>query len=627
MSSWNLAESRELYNVERWSEGCFDVNQDGEMMLVAGPDGAGISLYRLAKDLIARGFALPVLVRFPDILKQRVKRLCEAFALAMENEGYHAQYTLIYPIKVNQQRSVVEAIVHTGQTGIEAGSKSEMMAILALSPPDGSIVICNGYKDREYVRLALIGQELGLKTYIVIEKVSELELIVQEAADLNLVPRLGIRVRLASVGKGKWVDSGGEKSKFGLNAAQIIHVIRCIEEQGLLGSLQLMHFHVGSQIPDIHDIQKILSEAARFYAELRALGAPIGIVNAGGGLGVDYEGMLSSRPFSRNYSVEEYATNIIYEFKEICNALDLPHPDIVTETGRAITAHHGVLITNIVDMEPVSESATVRPASADDPEIIQDLWYQLNNINQSSPLEAYHNALHWLNEVHVMFSYGVIDLEQRARAEGIIHDICLEVRSLLEADLQARGYLEVLDQINDKLADRYFANFSLFASAPDAWAVDQLFPIVPLNRLQEYPGIRVTLQDLTCDSDGEFKKYVHSQGGETSLPVHPPAPGEPYLFGIFLVGAYQEILGDMHNLFGNTHSVNVQIEGDGEYLLADTFNGDTVQKVLGYVDFNTGTLLETFAKRLESSRFTREQRQIYLQNLRSVLHGYTYLSR
>ncbi len=627
MSSWNIVESRELYNIERWSEGCFDVNEDGEITLVATPGGVGISLYRLAKDLMGRGFTLPVLVRFPDILKQRVKRLCEAFALAMENEGYDAKYTLIYPIKVNQQRSVVETIVHTGQTGIEAGSKSEMMAIMALSPPDGSIVICNGYKDREYVRLALIGQELGLKTYIVIEKVSELELIVQEAAKLNLVPRLGIRVRLASVGKGKWVDSGGEKSKFGLNAAQIIHVLRCIEDQGLLGSLQLMHFHVGSQIPDIHDIQKILSEAARFYAELRARGAPIVVVNAGGGLGVDYEGMLSSRPFSRNYSVEEYATNIIYEFKEICNAQNLPHPDIVTETGRAVTAHHGVLITNIVDIEPVSDSITVQPASRDDPEIIQDLWYQLNNINQSSPLEAYHNAMHWLNEVHVMFSYGVIDLEQRARAEGIIHDICVAVRSLLEADLYARGYLEVLDQINDKLADRYFANFSLFASAPDAWAVEQLFPIVPLNRLDQHPGSRITLQDLTCDSDGQFKKYVHSRGIETSLPVHAPVPGEPYLFGIFLVGAYQEILGDMHNLFGTTHSANVLVTGDGNYALADTFLGDTVQKVLGYVDFDTGVLLETFKKHLDSSRFSDEQRRVYLDNLRGVLHGYTYLSR
>ncbi|QTA87832.1 biosynthetic arginine decarboxylase [Desulfonema magnum] len=625
MPKWNISQSKKLYNIQNWGENFFDISKDGELTVSPRQEGSGVSLYEIAQDLTDRGFSLPILLRFPDILRQRVKRLCNAFAMAMEKENYHANYTLVYPIKVNQQRSVIETIVNTGQAGLEAGSKSEMMAILALSPPNGVVVICNGYKDREYVRMALIAQKMGLQPYIVVEKTSELKLIVQEADNLNVVPRLGIRVKLASVANGKWQDSGGAKSKFGLNAAQIIDVVNLLRQAGQINSLQLMHFHVGSQIPSIYDIQKILSEAGYFYAELRALGAPIRIVDVGGGLGVDYEGMLSSRPFSKNYTMEEYANNIIYQFKDTCNASDLPQPDIITETGRAITAHSSVLITNIVDIEPVSAVAAICPASDEDPEIIHDLWCQLNNINQASALEVYHNAMYWLNEMHVMFSYGVINLRQRAHAEHLFYSICLKISELLKKNLNSSAHYEALDKLNDNLADKYFANFSLFASAPDAWALGQLFPIVPLHRLNAYPDTRATLHDLTCDSDGRFKQYVHGFGTDTSLPVHSPVENEPYLIGIFLLGAYQEILGDMHNLFGTTHSVNVHITKDNNYTFTDTLKGDTVQKMLDYVNFNTVSILENFQKRLQFNRLNPEQRLACMRELETMLNGYTYL--
>ncbi len=621
---WNTNKSQTLYNIKHWSEGYFDINQNGEITVSPTPKQSAISLYQLAQDLKTQGFSLPILVRFPGILQHRVSSLYNAFHTAMQQENYHANYTAVYPIKVNQQHHVIEAILKTGKTGLEAGSKSELIAVLALAPKN-CIVICNGYKDREYIRLALIGQQMGIHTYLVIEKSSELKLIIEEANNLDVVPRLGIRVKLASIAKGKWQNSGGEKSKFGLNSAQILAIIALISEAGFKNSLQLMHFHIGSQIPNIRDIQKGLSEAGRYYAELRALGVPIHSVDVGGGLGIDYEGMRSRRPCSVNYSIQEYANNVIYEFNEICNTLNLPKPNIITETGRAITAHHAVLITNIIDIEPISDTMTVQSASTTDPDIIQDLWHQLNNINQHSALEVYHNAVYWLNEIHTMFSYGVITLKQRAHAEQLYYAICWQVRDLLQTNPHARAYREVLDELNDKLADKYFGNFSLFQSAPDAWAIDQLFPIVPLHRLNEYPIRRATLQDLTCDSDGQFKNYVSSDGIDTSLPIHTLIPNEPYLIGIFLIGAYQEILGDMHNLFGDTDSVNILMTADGNYELIAPLKGDTVQKMLNYVNFDTNQLLDSYNNSLQNATLSTEQKQLYLQELKTGLENYTYL--
>jgi len=623
----DIAQSRVLYNIENWSEGYFDINEAGEMVVSPIPNQVSISLYKLAQSFAANGLSLPVLVRFPNILHHRVESLCNAFAYAMRIENYHANYTPVYPIKVNQQHHVVKEIISTGQVGLEAGSKAELMAVLALAPPNDGIIICNGYKDREYIRLALIGQQMGLHPYLVIEKASELNLIIAESDNLEIIPRLGIRVRLASIGKGKWQNTGGEKSKFGLNAAQVLEIITCINEAGFIDSFQLMHFHLGSQIPNIRDIQSGLREAARYYAELRALGMPIQTVDVGGGLGIDYDGTRSRGACSINYSIQEYANNVVHEFGDICNTLDLPQPNIITESGRALTAHHAVLITNIIDIESAPGAVQPTPATTAEPTIIQDLWYGFTNLNQRSAIEAYHDAVYWLSEAQTMFTHGILNLTQRAHAEQLYYATCWQVRNLLQTNRHSRAYQEVLDELNEKLADKYFGNFSLFQSVPDAWAIKQLFPILPLHRLNEYPQRRATLQDLTCDSDGQFENYVNNDGVSTSLPVHVPNPAEPYLLGIFLIGAYQEILGDMHNLFGDTYSVNVHIKPDGNYELVAPHEGDTVQTMLHYVNFDTGLLRNTYRKRLQAAPLTAEQRQSYVRELEAGLVGYTYLEK
>ncbi|WP_349649499.1 biosynthetic arginine decarboxylase [Candidatus Parabeggiatoa sp. HSG14] len=625
---WDVAQSRTLYNIEHWSEGYFDINEKGEVTVSPLPKQQTINLYELAQSFTANGLSLPVLVRFPNILHHRVDTLCQAFSYAMQQKDYQAKYTAIYPIKVNQQHHVIKEILSSGQgcVGLEAGSKSELMAVLALAPPNNGIVICNGYKDREYIRLALIGQQIGLCPYLVIEKISELNLIIEESHLLNVIPRLGMRVRLASIGKGKWQNTGGERGKFGLSAAQVQEVISRINEAGFTESLQLMHFHIGSQVANIRDIQKALSEAARYYAELRTLGIPIQTIDVGGGLGIDYDGTRSCMACSINYSIQEYANNVVHEFFSICNALNLPQPDIITESGRAMTAHHAVLVTNVIDVESSPGIVPPTPLSTNEHPLIQDLWHGLTNLSQRSALEAYHDAVYWLSEVYSMFTHGVLSLTQRARAEQLYYATCWQVRTLLQARPHSRTYQEVLDELNEKLVDKYFCNFSLFQSVPDAWAINQLFPIIPLHRLNEYPDRRATLQDLTCDSDGQFKHYVSNNEVDSSLPLHVPNPDESYLLGIFLVGAYQEILGDMHNLFGDTYSVNVHITPSGNYELIAPHEGDTVQTMLNYVNFDTGFLRNTYRKRLQAAySLTKEQRQLYLRELEAGLVGYTYL--
>jgi arginine decarboxylase len=624
---WDITQSKALYNIEHWSDGYFDINPQGEITVSPIPEKPGINLYTLAQNVAAHGLSLPVLVRFPNILHHRVNSLCQAFAQAMQEENYQANYTAVYPIKVNQQHHVVKEILLSGedQVGLEAGSKSELMAVLALAPADGGIVICNGYKDREYIRLALIGQQLGLRIYLVIEKASELKLIIEESRHLNVTPRLGMRVRLSSIGQGKWQNTGGEKGKFGLSAAQVLEIITRLNEANLIDSLQLMHFHIGSQVANVRDIQKALNEAARYYAQLRSLGAPIQTIDVGGGLGIDYDGTRSRTACSINYSIQEYANNVVHELRSICEALDLPYPDIITESGRAMTAHHAVLLTNVTDVELAPGNEQPEPATEEDPTLIQDLWYGLTDMTQHSALEAYHDAVYWLDEAHTMFTHGVLNLRQRAHAEQLYYAICWRVRELLQNLSYSRAYREVLDELNEKLADKYFCNFSLFQSVPDAWAIDQLFPILPLHRLKEQPNRRATLQDLTCDSDGQFQNYVNNEGVDTSLPLHLPNPNEPYLLGIFLVGAYQEILGDMHNLFGDTYSVNVHIKPDGDYELRSPLEGDTVQTMLNYVNFDTGFLRNTYRKRLQAAPLTPEKRQAYLRELEAGLIGYTYL--
>ena len=626
MTDWTIETARDAYNLPHWGGGYFDINANGH--LSARPDRnpahPGIDLHQLADELRQSGLNLPVLVRFTDILHDRVDTLCNAFAEAMRVEDYRGRYTAVYPIKVNQQRSVVEQILgHGGErVGLEAGSKPELLAVLALSKPNG-VVVCNGYKDREYIRLALIGRKLGHRVYIVVEKLSELELVLREAHDLGVAPLLGVRVRLASIGAGKWQNTGGDKSKFGLSAAQALTVVERLRDAGQLEALQLLHFHLGSQIANVRDIQRGLHECARYYVELRRLGADLRVVDVGGGLGVDYEGTRSRSFCSMNYSVQEYANNVVHVLAETCAAHGQPQPDIVTESGRAMTAHHAVLITNIIDIDRHPEEDEVSAPAAHDPAILHDLWTSLKNLTSRSALESYHDAAHWLAEAHTMYLHGVLSLEQRAHAEQIYFATCRRLQGLLNSG--TRAHREVLDELNEKLADKYFLNFSLFQSMPDVWAIDQIFPILPLHRLDEAPTQRAVIQDMTCDSDGRIDHYVDKEGVETTLPLHALRDGEPYLLGIFLIGAYQEILGDMHNLFGDTDAVNLSLNPDGSHRLSQAQQGDTVESVLRYVHFDAEELLNAYRAKIDAAPLDPAQRRAYLDELQEGLRGYTYL--
>lgn len=627
MINWNIQRAREVYSIAHWSAGYFDVNEAGR--LVMRPDGTpnhpGVDLYDLTGELMQQGLTLPVLVRFSNILHHRVDTLYDAFTNAMKANEFEGKYTAVYPIKVNQQRSVVDEILSHGQerVGLEAGSKPELLAVLAHSRQEGGIIVCNGYKDREYLRLALIGMQLGHRVYIVIEKLSELELVIRESRSLNVLPLLGVRLRLSSLGAGKWQNTGGEKSKFGLSAAQVLRVIERLRENKMLESLQMMHFHMGSQIANIQDVQLGLREGARHYAELHHQGANIHVVNVGGGLGVDYEGTRSRSFCSMNYSLKEYANSVVHCLWQICAAQNIPHPDIVTESGRAMTAHHAVLITNLVDVEQAPGENNIKPLTEKEPQIIQDMWQGLNTLSDRSTLETYHLAVHGLSQARTMYIHGVISLEQRARAEEIFYATCWKVRQRLQAG--TRAHREVLDELNENLSDKYFFNFSLFQSIPDHWAFKQIFPIVPLHRLDEPPTRRAVLQDLTCDSDGRVALYVDSEGVETSLPIHTPRVDEPYLIGIFLVGAYQEILGDMHNLFGDTDSVHVDLTDNG-YRLSEASRGDSVGAVLRYVHFVREDLLAAYKKKVDKAcHLEAAQKKMYLEELAAGLEGYTYL--
>ncbi|MEW5757820.1 MAG: biosynthetic arginine decarboxylase [Pseudomonadota bacterium] len=632
MSDWNIQKSRDLYNIPHWSGGYFDINARGHLVARPNRDPAspGADIYRIAQELKQSGLALPIMMRFTGILHDRVDSLCQAFAKAMQDNAYQARYTAVYPIKVNQQRSIVQEILgHGGErVGLEAGSKPELMAVLGLSNPNGGIIVCNGYKDREYIRLALIGRSLGHQIFIVVEKLSELELVIKESQDLGIAPLLGVRARMSSIGAGKWQNTGGEKSKFGLSAAQVLQMAERLKQVGMLETLQLLHFHLGSQIANIRDIQRGMREAARNFAELHRLGANIKTVDVGGGLGVDYEGTRSRSFCSMNYGLNEYAYNVVHALKEICETHALPHPNIITEAGRAMTAHHAILVADVIDHEIITPQSNPAAPDQDEAALIQDLWHGLQLLNSPeqnarSAIEIYHDAAHLVGEAQSLYTHGVFTLEQRARAEQLYFATCDKVRAQLRHD--SRSQREILDELNEKLTDKYFVNFSLFQSIPDVWAIDQIFPIMPLHRLTEQPNRRAVLTDITCDSDGRIDYYVDSEGIEASLPLHALQEGQPYLLAFFLVGAYQEILGDMHNLFGDTDSVHVDVKPDGSYELKNPLQGDTVDSVLRYVHFEAEELLQYYRQKVAQAPLSNTQRAQYLEELEAGLRGYTYL--
>ena len=621
--SWQAEQAASLYNIGNWSDGYVSVADGGHLQVHPRRDERAVDLKALVDRLGDEGLELPVLVRFEDILRDRVDTLTGAFGSVCEELDYRGGYTAVYPIKVNQQRRVVETIVRHGgeRVGLEAGSKPELMAVLGLANP-GSVIVCNGYKDRAYIRRALIGQAVGHRVYIVVEKPGELQMVLDEAQRMGVEPLIGFRARLASIGKGKWQNTGGEKSKFGLSASQLLAGIDTLRAAGKLDCLRLLHFHLGSQVANVSDIQRGMREAAQYYAAMRAHGAPIDIVDVGGGLGVDYEGTRSRSECSMNYSVREYALNIVRTIQEACREAELPEPGIISESGRALTAHHAVVITSVIDREGPEPGEPVQlPAEAHT--VLQDLQ-ALRDDTERGPLERLHDAAHWLGEAQALFTHGVIDLPARAAAERLYVQVCLGVQDQLDPDI--RSHRETLDELREKLAEKYFCNLSFFQSLPDVWAIDQVFPILPVHRLEERPDIRATLCDLTCDSDGRIDHYVDRGGIENTLALHALKSGERYLLGFFMVGAYQEILGDMHNLFGDTNAVNLTLTEDGGYALSEAEHGDRADELLRYVHLAPDELTQTYRRKLAAADIDPATRDAWFAELQAGLSGYTYLS-
>ena len=611
-----------------WGEGYFDVADNGHVLVRPYRERSpvAIDLHALAAQLAREGLDLPVLVRFTDILRDRVDALAGAFSTVIAEYGYQGGYTGVYPIKVNQQRSVVEAILQHGgeRVGVEAGSKPELAAVLGLARP-GSVIVCNGYKDRAYIRRALIGQKLGHRVYIVVEKLSELPLVIAEAQALDVAPLIGLRVRLASQSDSSQQNTGGEKSKFGLATPQVLEALEMMRAADRLDAVRMVHFHLGSQVANVQDVTRGMREAARFYVELRRLGAPVDMVDVGGGLGVDYEGTRSRSYCSMNYGLREYARSIVRTLQEVCAACGEPEPNLISESGRALTAHHAVLIANVVDSEVIGSAMPTSP-TADAPPVLHELQELLAEVVERGPLESLFEAQTLLAEVHDHYAEGSLSLPQRAWAEQAYYAISRAVLPLLDGGI--RAHREAQEALREKLSAKYFCNFSVFQSVPDAWAIDQVFPILPIHRLDEPPDCRARLCDLTCDSDGRLDAYVDREGLTPTLALHTLRADEPYLLGFFMVGAYQEILGDMHNLFGDTNAVNVVLDeraAEG-WRLDEPEHGDRTDELLRYVHLAPEELAQSYRRKFAASAMPAAERSALLAELEAGLSGYTYLS-
>jgi arginine decarboxylase len=631
-ADWTVGDARELYNVDGWGIGFFDINDAGHVVVRPDPERAErtLDLYELAMDLEEQGIAMPVLLRFSDILRARIESLCERFASAIREFEYSGGYTTVYPIKVNQQRHVVEEIVEFGtkhQVGLECGSKPELQAVLGLSESTEHVIVCNGYKDEEFMRLALMGQKLGHRVFIVLEQLSELDVLLDAARDLDAVPQAGVRIKLATEGSGRWATSGGEKSKFGLTAPELVKLVDRLRELGQLDILKLIHFHLGSQITDIRYIKTALQEITRFYIELRALGVDITHIDVGGGLGVDYDGSNSTSQASVNYTLQEYANDVVYTIGEACRNRGLPMPHIISESGRALTAHHALLLLKVIDVESQADPV-VPELTADDPALLKEMMEDCRTVSRKripkrKIVEICHDASFDKERAQQLFNTGVITLRHRAMAETIYFATMNRIGHIV--DENPNGFDEITADIRAVLVDRYFCNFSLFQSLPDSWAIDQLFPIMPVHRLDERPLRRGTLQDITCDSDGKIDRFVGNKGGQPSVQLHEFRDGEQYVLGVFLTGAYQEILGDLHNLFGDTNAVHVRL-GESSYDVTDLVRGDTVTEVLNYVQFNAADLLARFRRKVAAATaLTRQESNTFIAEYVAGLEGYTYL--
>jgi len=622
MNEWNLERARHTYSIRHWSEGYVDIDHRGRLLIQPhAANGSAIALVDVVQAAEAAGLKLPMLLRFTDILSDKRGRMQQAFARAMAANQYAGSYTAVYPIKVNQYQSVAGELAASAGSGfgLEAGSKPELIAVLALSR--GGVVICNGYKDREYIRLALIGRKLGLELYIVIEKPSELALVIEEARKLDVQPLLGVRVRLVSIAGGKWQNTGGDKAKFGLNPGQLMRLLADLDGAGLKDALKLLHFHMGSQISNVRDIAGGMREAMRYFVALHQLGFAITTVDVGGGLGVDYEGTRSRSDCSINYGLDQYAATIVQPVAEACREHAITPPQLITEAGRAMTAHHAVLIANVSEVE-LSPSGAVPARTPQEAHALSHLREIHAAIGQRPPLELYHEALHFLAEGQTGFALGNINLAERAALDELFYAIAHAVRGLLKPD--ERSHRSALDELNEKLTDKYFVNFSVFQSMPDIWAIHQIFPIVPIERLDEAPTRQGVIADLTCDSDGRIDQYVDSEGVDASLPLHALRCGENYRLGFFMVGAYQETLGDIHNLFGDTGTVDVRLTTGG-FALSNARPGDRADQVLASVGYDPATLRAAFQQKIAAAALASATATRISAALEAGLTAYTYL--
>jgi arginine decarboxylase len=628
---WNVGDSAEVYGVKYWGNSYFSINDAGNVQAHPnGADGAKIDLKELVDEVARRGIGLPLLIRFSDVLKSRIVELNETFKRAIAEYGYKGDYKGVYPIKVNQHRYVVEEIVQFGRPyhyGLEAGSKPELLAVMAMLDDEEALIVCNGYKDEEYIETALMASKLGRTVLIVVEKFSELSLIAEVAKKVGVRPRIGIRVKLAAKGSGRWEASGGDRSKFGLSTREVVEAINFLRANDLLSCFELVHFHLGSQISAIRAVKNALREAGRFYVEICRLGAPLKYFDAGGGLGVDYDGSQTNFASSMNYTTQEYANDIVFSLQEICDAGGVPHPTIVTESGRAVVAHHSMLVVDILGVGEFDVGKAPEQVGNEASRVVKNLFETFREVSRKNVLESYHDALEYKEEALQLFNLGNLSLSERVVAEDIFWGVC---QKLLKMVRDMREVPEELEGLERALSDTYFCNFSMFQSLPDIWAIDQLFPIMPIHRLGEEPTRRAVLADITCDSDGKIDHFIDRRDVKSVLELH-PINGQEYYLGIFLIGAYQEILGDLHNLFGNTNTVHVSLAAGGGYQIEHVVTGDTVTDVLKYVSYSREELVARVRRFAElavrANRMSLEETRSMLRMYEEGLAGYTYMER
>lgn len=628
-SSWDVEQSSELYGVPNWGAGYFSIAPNGQVCVHPhGEEGPSLDLYELAQDLRGRGLPTPVLLRFSDILHAQVRKLAGCFQTAIDDYGYEGRYRGVYPIKVNQQAQVVAELAAFGESvdmGLEVGSKPELLVGLAMLDNPNALLVCNGYKDRNYIETALLAQQLGRYPVIVIDRPNELDLVVKVSSELGIRPHLGVRARLSARGEGKWVESSGDRSKFGLSSSEIVAAVHRLRSEAMLDCLEMLHFHIGSQITAIRAHKDSLREAGRIFVGLHELGARPKMLDVGGGLSVDYDGSQTNFHSSMNYSNQEYASDVIAAIQEACNDRSVPHPDIITESGRALTSHASVLIFDVLDVDRVESRSKPAPPGPEEHRVVQELHELDRNVSIENALESYHDAVQLKEEASSLFALGYLNLAIRARTEELYWSCC---RKILDRVREMDYVPEDLEGLERMLADTYYGNFSVFQSLPDSWTMDQLFPIMPIHRLDEYPSRRGIFADLTCDSDGKVDQFIDLRDVRKVLELHAP-DGRPYLIGAFLVGAYQETLGEVHNLFGDTHAVHVHLDAGG-YSVEHQVEGDTVQEVLSYLQYERRDLLErvrrSVEKALRRGAITLEESRMLRSRYEQGLSSYTYLN-